>query len=335
MKKHIIIGLILVFQYQAVISQTDSLKFGLKQKVIRALSKTPTSPSVFYAGLKGEKFGSALIYKSEDSGQTWIPLNDGKPISPYVSDIQAIAIAQDVTNSIYAGTWKDGLFKSIDKGQTWKRVLKIPSSDIRSIQTGIQNPLLVYASTSSFGVIKSIDGGETWKRNAPETIENTFKFAWSIELDKKNDSIIFAQTYNRGVWKSTDQGNSWKQALDIKDKVCWDMKISENSESIWVASSKSGDMLSSIHYSGDQGETWEEINNVPQIGVNQINVLEQNDEKTIFIGSWKNGVFVLKNNKWEKIEKVDFNVISEILLNDDELLIGSWGNGIYNIKLDE
>jgi len=180
-----------------------------------------------------------------------------------------------------------------------------------------------------------VDGGETWKRNDPKTIENTFKFAWSIEINEKNDSIIFAQTYNRGVWKSSDQGNSWKQVLDIKDKVCWDMKISKDSESIWVVSSKSGDTISSIHYSEDQGETWKEINNVPQIGINQINVLEQNDEKTIFIGSWKNGVFVLKNNKWEKIEKVDFNVISEILLNDDELLIGSWGNGIYNIKLQE
>ena len=333
MKKQIIIVLILIFQYQVTNSQSDSLKFGLKGKIIRALGKSSTSPPIFYAGLKGGELGSALIYKSEDFGKTWFPLNNNKPISPYASDIQAISIANDSANSIYAGTWKDGLFKSVDNGKTWKKVLTAPSSDIRNIKMGIQNPLLIYASTSSFGVMKSTDGGETWKRNDPKTIGSTFKFAWSIELDEKNDTIVFAQTFNKGVWKSIDQGNSWKQTLDIKNKVCWDMKISKDSKTIWVASSKSRGSMSSIHYSRDQGETWNEIENVPQIGVNQINVIEREDKKIIIIGSWKNGVFILENEKWTKIEKIDFNVISEILLNNNELLIGSWGNGVYNIKL--
>lgn len=112
-------------------------------------------------------------------------------------------------------------------------------------------------------------------------------------------------------------------------------KFSNNSKSIWVASSKSGDTLSSIYHSKNQGKTWEEIDNVPQIGISQINVIERNDAEIIFIGSWKNGIFVLDSGKSKKIKYVDFDVISEILLNNDndELLIGSWGNGIYNIKL--
>lgn len=332
MKHQIIFGLLLIFQFQIAFSQADSLKFGLKGKVIRALGKTSTTPAIFYAGLKGEKLGSAQLFKSEDSGKTWLPLNDGKPISPYASDIQAIAIAKDASKSIYVGTWKDGLFKSVDQGETWEKVITIPSSDIRSIQTGIQTPQLVYASTSSFGVIKSTDGGATWRRNDPETIESSFKFAWSIEIDERNDSTIFAQTFNKGVWKSIDQGNSWKQVLELKGKVCWDLKVSNNSKSVWAAASKSGDSISSIHHSNDQGETWKEIDNVPQIGVSQINVIERNGENLIFIGSWSNGVFVLENEAWKKMEQVDFSVTSEILLNGNELLIGTWGNGIYNVK---
>lgn len=333
MKKEIIIGLVLIVQCQLAISQIDSLKFGLKGKIIRSLVNTPTSTSIYYAGLKGEEFGSALIYESEDFGKTWIPLNNGKPISPYASDIQAISIANDSKNSIYAGTWKDGLHKSIDKGKTWERILTIPSSDVRSIRTGIQTLSLVYASTSNFGVIKSIDNGKSWKRNNHKTIARTFQFAWSIELDQRNDSIVFAQTYDKGVWKSTDQGNSWKQILDVKDKVCWDIKVSKKSNSIWVAASKSADTISSINHSENHGETWNEIKNVPQIGISQINVIESNDKNIIIVGSWTNGVFMLKNEKWKKLEKVDFNAISEILLNGNDLLIGSWGNGIYNITL--
>ena len=331
--KKFIIGLILISQCQMANSQVDSLKFGLKGKIIRSLGKTPTSPSIFYAGLKGEGFGSALIYESTDFGKTWFPLNNGKPISSYASDIQAISIASDAKNSIYAGTWKDGLHKSIDKGKTWRRLFTMPSPDVRSISTGIQTPTLVYASTSTFGIIKSIDGGKSWKRNKPKTIESTFQFAWSIELDQKNDSIVFAQTYKKGVWKSTDQGNSWKQILDVKDKVCWDIKVSEKSKSIWVAASKSGDTISSIHHSKDQGETWNEIENVPQIGISQINVIEEKNKNIMIIGSWTNGVFELVHKKWRKLDKVDFTAISEILLNGNELIIGSWGNGIYNITL--
>jgi len=333
MKNKIIIGLLILFSFQLSSSQSDSLKFGLKGKIIRALSKSPTDPSVFYAGLKGEKLGAALIYKSEDFGKTWSALNNGNPISPYAADIQAISVANDASNSIYAGTWKDGLFKSTNQGKTWKRLPNVPSTDIRSIKTGVQTPSLVYASTSAFGVIKSIDNGLTWIRSTPEIIDNTFKFAWSIEIDKTNDSIVYAQTYNKGVWKSIDQGNSWTQLLDTKNRVCWDMKISKNSKSVWVVSSKSGDALSTIHFSNNQGETWEELPNVPQIGINQINVLEQNDKHIIYIGSWSDGVFMLKNDEWKKVEAVDFKTISELLLNGDELLIGTWGNGIYNIKI--
>lgn len=330
MKSKIIVGLILIVLHQVGISQTDSITYGLKGKVIRALSKTQTSPVIFYAGLKGDSMGTALMYKSENFGKTWLPLNNGASISPYSSDIQAISIASD--HSIYAGTWKDGLFKSIDDGTTWNKLHNVPSSDIRSIKTGIQTPLLVYASTSSFGVIKSIDGGRTWIRNKPNTIDRTFKFAWSIEIDEQNDSIVFAQTYNNGVWKSTNQGDSWKQILDTKGKVSWDMKISKNSKTMWVVSSTSGDTISSIYLSKNQGNTWEELDDVPQIGINQINVLEQGNKHTIYIGSWKNGIFALEDKKWIKREEVDFNVISEILLNGTELLIGSWGNGIYTIK---
>ena len=326
--------IIFLFQFQATYTQVDTIKYGLKGKVIRALASSPANPSVFYAGLKGSALGSALIYTSVDAGKTWSTLNAGQPISPYAADIQAIAEAQDETSTIFAGTWKDGLHKSIDAGRTWARVESAPSSDIRSLKTGIQTPGLVYAATSSFGVMKSIDGGATWQRNHPTVIDSTFKFAWSIEIDERDDKIIFAQTYSKGIWKSTDQGATWQQALDVKDKVCWDLKLSGNS--VWVASSKSRDSISLIHYSEDLGETWAEIEDVPQIGVSQINVIEQEGQQVLFVGSWSDGIHMLKEDSWSKVEQIDYDVISEILPNKsmrNEIIIGSWGNGIYNLKL--
>ncbi len=333
MKKMLIIGLILFFQNQLIYAQTDSLKYGLKGKIIRALGQSPVSTSVCYAGLKGNYLGTGLVYKSEDAGITWYQLNNGKPVSDYVADIQAIEKANDPEKTLYVGTWKSGLFKSEDDGETWQKDVNFPSADIRSIKTGIQTPLLVYAATSSYGVVKSIDGGKTWKRNSATSINKTFQFAWSIEIDKNNDSIVFAQTFSNGIWKSSDQGETWTKVLDTSGKVCWDMKVSDSSKELWVASSQRGDTLSSVYYSPDHGATWNELPDVPQVGVSQINVIDKSNERVIIIGSWQDGVYVHKDEKWKKEDSVDFETISEILIADDELLIGSWGNGTFNIKL--
>ncbi len=331
--KKIVIGLLIIFHYQLGISQSDTLKLGLKGKIVRALVHSPHTKSTFYAGLKGKRLGTGLIYQSNDHGTTWFPLHEGKPIGPYVSDIQAIAEAKDKDRTIYVGTWKNGLYKSVNKGKTWEKDSAFPFSDVRSIKVGVQNPSLVYVATSAFGVIKSTDEGKTWQRCTPNTIDNTFKFVWSIALDNNDDNIIYAQTYNRGVWKSMNQGETWKQILNTKRKVCWDIKISENNKEIWVASSKRRDSISSIYHSINAGNTWEEIKGVPQIGICQINVVKHKGRNMLIIGSWQNGVFVREDQKkWQKINSVDFNEISEILVNKNQLLIGSWGNGIYHAK---
>ncbi|SHI82218.1 WD40/YVTN/BNR-like repeat-containing protein [Aquimarina spongiae] len=331
--KYRVIMILVFFQYQISIAQKDSLRFGLKGKIIRVLANSSISSSEFYAGLKGKRLGAGLIYHSNDFGNTWIPLHGGKPIGPYVSDIQSISVGNDSKETIYAGTWKNGLYKTKDKGKTWERDMRFPTSDVRDIKTGIQNSNLVYAATSAFGVVKSIDGGNNWKRCRPKTIDSTFKFAWAIEIDKRNDSIIYALTYFKGVWKSIDQGETWEKILDTKRKVCWDMKISKDSKEIWVASSKRRDSISSIYHSVDEGDTWTEIPNTPQIGINQINILEESDKNSLIIGGWQKGIFVLRKENWVKIDSIDFEEISEILVNDNGLLIGTWGNGIYHTKL--
>jgi len=330
MVRHLITGIIILFTLQTGVTQVDSLTFGLKGKIIRALSSTPSSPSTFYAGLKGSNLGTALVYKSEDTGKTWHPLNNGKAISPYSSDIQAIAVANDKEKTIYAGTWKEGLFVSRDHGQSWSSDKNAPSSDIRSIKTGIQNPSLVYAATSTFGVMKSTDAGKTWQRNEPETIDSTFQFAWSVEIDESNDNICYAQTFNRGVWKSIDQGTTWQQILPVENKVCWDMKVDGNS--LWLAASKSRDSISVIQHSIDGGMSWKEIEDVPQVGINQINVFQKGKEDVIIVGSWSGGIHVLEKGTWKKRNEVDYDTISEILINGDDVLIGSWGNGLYQLK---
>lgn len=332
MKKFTFITILTLCFLQSSIAQTDSITLGLKGHIVRALEQSPNDQTIIYAGLKGSNLGTGTVYKSTDSGATWHALNDGQPIDPYVSDIQAIAELNTDKKTLFAGTWKNGLFKSIDGGQTWVKDILFPTSDIRSIRVGKQQPNLVYASTSNFGVVKSTDGGNNWQRVSPEVLEPSFQFAWSIELDPNDDNIIYAQTFSNGVWKSTDQGENWSQILTTQGLVCWDLKVSESSNELWVAASKRGDNMSAIFHSADQGQTWNELNQVPQIGINQIQVINHNTEKIVVVGSWQDGVYQLKSEEWSKVDAVDFGSIAHVLDDGDNIIVGSWGNGIYRFE---
>lgn len=330
--KYSILSFILLTIQLTVIGQIDSLTYGLKGKIIRAFEASPTSTKTIYAGLKGAEMGTALVYKSVDTGKTWHPLNNGLPIDPYAADIQAIAESSLPNKTLFAGTWKNGLFKSENGGKSWTKDVHFPSHDIRSIRTGIQNPNLIYAATSNFGVIKSIDGGKHWTRSSPALIDSTFQFAWSIEMDPNNENIIYAQTFNNGIWKSIDQGDTWYQVLDTEGQVAWDANISSKTNEVWVAASQRGGSNSTIYYSSDSGANWNKIKNAPQIGINQINVINKNGKDIMIVGSWEDGVHIENNDgQFTKVESVEFNRIAHILTDKNHILIGSWGNGVYSI----
>ena len=332
--KKLIIYSICIMMTQWSLAQTDSLTMGLKGQIVRAFEQSANSPRTFYAGLKGNRLGTGLMYKSEDAGETWHALNAGQAIDPYVADIQAVAQSNAPDATLWAGTWKSGLFKSGDGGATWQKDVHFPSADIRSIRMGVQHPRLIYAATSAFGVVKSTDGGQQWQRPPAAMIDSTFSFAWNIELDPTNDQVIYAQTFGDGVWKSTDEGSHWHLSLDTEGKVCWDMHVGREAKNIWVATSKRGDTLSTVYHSVDHGATWQEIPDVPQVGVNQVNVVNRNGKNILFIGSWQGGVHRYEDERWTKEEEVDTDAIAHILVLENKVLVGSWGNGIYLIDVN-
>ncbi len=192
--------------------------------------------NVIYAGagektVRGNVSSGDGIWKSVDAGKTWksVGLKNSRHvprirINPKNPDIVYAAVMGD----LYKASNERGVYKSIDGGTSWKKVL-FANADAGAIDLVIDpsNARVLYATTwnvrrtpyslSSGGdgssIWKSIDGGDTWMNIS--TNEGLPKGIWGISgvtVSPVNSDIVWALIENKdgGIYKSTDAGKTWK-----------------------------------------------------------------------------------------------------------------------------
>lgn len=193
---------------------------------INCIAFHPTDSNIMYVGV-----AQGGIWKTVNSGQTWIPYGDNLPITR-ISDI---AIDPNNTNTLYASVgdyaylgvalntdgrkrhthYGVGIYKSTDGGNTWsptgltfeqnnldasliRRVIVNPSNSNELIAVGIE------------GIWKSYDAGANWTKKSSDII-------WDLEENPKNLQTLYASTGyvytlnegSAGIIKSTNFGESW------------------------------------------------------------------------------------------------------------------------------
>ena len=192
--------------------------------------------NVIYAGMgektiRGNVSSGDGVWKSVDAGKTWkkMGLTNSRHIPririhPKNPDIVYAAVLGD----IYKSTTDRGVYKSIDGGNTWKKVL-YSNKDAGAIDLLIDpnNPRILYATTwnvrrtpyslssggDGSGIWKSTDNGETWKNISAN--DGLPKGVWGISgvtVSPINSDIVWAliENKNGGVYKSTNGGKTWK-----------------------------------------------------------------------------------------------------------------------------
>jgi photosystem II stability/assembly factor-like uncharacterized protein len=212
----------------------DQLKYrhiGPVGNRVSAVTGVPGDANVFYAGA-----ASGGIFKSIDGGVNWQPIFDKQP----VSSIGSLAVAPADHNVVWAGTGEafirsnvsqgNGIYKSTDRGKTWKNMGLKDSGRIGRIVIDPRNPDIVlaaalghcYGPQQERGVFRTADGGKSWQR-VLFVDENTG--CSDIAMDPNNPRILFAgmwpmliRTWGKwsggpggGLYMSRDGGLTWKQ----------------------------------------------------------------------------------------------------------------------------
>lgn len=158
----------------------DNGLFGTKDgaKTWYRIDDGPTNPSVRafgYMGTPSSMDRNMKVDKTTNIGYLWAGTSGGLYSSfacfcgwtktNGISDNATIyTLAPDPVNksTMFAGT-KDGIYKTIDEGKTFKQVTS-EIKDVAAITFDFDNPTILYAATSGGTVYKSEDNGNSWSK---------------------------------------------------------------------------------------------------------------------------------------------------------------------------
>jgi photosystem II stability/assembly factor-like uncharacterized protein len=173
------------------------------------LAFDPSSPSTIYAGT-GEQVTGANIFlgagllRSTNAGTTWEVVG-----LTSVGSCSRIMIPPSQPSTIYVAGMNEhgGLWKSTDRGLTWKRIAGL---DIYDASLHPTNHSTIIMAMRDVGIIRSIDGGATWEPTSGLTGRIG---RISVQHAPSNGSIVYAlcELDDRAtIAASRDGGATWR-----------------------------------------------------------------------------------------------------------------------------
>ncbi len=152
-----------------------------------------------------------------------------KQLRPWQSNVQRFDVSPTNPNIIYAGTETSMIFKSTDKGLTWKPCAPNHyfGGLISSVEVSRSNPDKVVVGGGSL-VWLTTDGGDTWTNITPTELRNVYKRVRDVIIHPTNDNT-FILANDMGIYKTTDNGANWTR---IATGQCFDLKYKTDNPDI-------------------------------------------------------------------------------------------------------
>lgn len=204
---------------------------------VGAIAVSESNPNIVYVGM-GEhaprgvmtSYGDGM-YKSTDAGKTWKKL--GLEKTEHISRIQIHPTNPDIVyvaaqGALNAPNEDRGVYKSINGGLTWEKVLFVDAkTGAVELSMDMNYPEILYAAMwehqrfpwqvksggpgSNF--YKSTDAGKTWKKLEGGLPTEKGKLAISVSRANSNKvyALVESDTYKDlgGLFVSNDAGESW------------------------------------------------------------------------------------------------------------------------------
>ena len=232
--------------------------------------------------------GSGGVWKTVNGGTTWKPVFDSQnsysigcvTLDPNNPDIVWVGTGENVSGR-HVG-FGDGIYKSLNGGQTWENLglkhsehiarILVDPRDSNVIYAAAEGPL--WASGGDRGLYKSSDGGKNWELSlhiSPDT------GVTDVEFDSQNPDTLYAAAYQRrrsvaafmaggpesAIYKSTDAGKNWRKltvGLPKGNMGKIGLAVSPQKPNVIYATIEADEEEKGFYRSENRGESWEKRN---------------------------------------------------------------------------
>jgi len=240
----------------------------------------PEDQSVWYVAV-----GSGNLWKTTNAGTTWETIFDDQG-SYSIGDV---TLDPNNPETVWVGTgenvggrhvgYGDGVYKSLDGGQTWKNMGLEDSAHIGRILVDPRNSNVVWVAAhgplwsagGERGLFKTTDGGETWENTLSG---GTHTGVNEMVMDPRDPDVLYAATHQRfrtvaalidggpesGIHKTTDGGATWTEletGLPEEDMGRIGLAISPQNPDVVYATIELAWRKGGFYRSANGGTSWE------------------------------------------------------------------------------
>ena len=253
---------------------------------VGAVAVSESDPNVVFVGMGEHAVRGVMtsygdgVYKSTDAGKTWKKM--GLDLTRQIANIRIHPTNPDIVyvaaqGALNGSSEERGVYKSIDGGATWKKVLYVDqNTGCSELSMDMTNPRILYAAMwehrrtpweiksggPGSNLYKSTDGGETWTKLTKGLPKEKGKMA--IAVSRANADKVYAliesdtEKEQGGLFVSDDAGKSWNRISKDHRLVqrAWyyiEIALDPQNENVVYAFNSPG--LRSI----DGGKTWSNI----------------------------------------------------------------------------
>src|SRR5258706_66852 len=197
----------------------------------------PSDPSIVWVGTgepnnrQSSSWGDG-IYRSLDAGKTWqnMGLRDSKHIGRVVIDSSNPNIVYAaVLGHLWGPNKERGVFKTTDRGETWRKLSDVDSRPMYYSQIRIDpnNDQRLWQLAAN--MFNSDDGGKTWIQNLVQRIHGDFHALW---IDPADSNHVLTGS-DGGLHASYDRGRTWDFINTIPIGQFYEVSM-DNQKPFWV-----------------------------------------------------------------------------------------------------